>query len=81
MLGMWPQSRVSGTSIRLGGPGGRIDPIRPLAERRWRSPHDQADPGFELATFCLKDGALPTEQLRYLACNNTHENFIPFNYH
>ena len=45
------------SGIRLDGPGGRIDPIDaigPLAERKRRSPHDQAEPGFELATFCLE---------------------------
>ena len=42
---MWPQSRVPS-----------IDPIRPLAlaERQRRSLHDQAELGFELATFCLE---------------------------
>ena len=42
------------SSIRLGGPGGCIDPIGPLAERQLRSPHDKAELGFELATFCLE---------------------------
>ena len=36
------------SSIRLGGPGGCIDPIGPLAERQRRSPHDQAEPGYDL---------------------------------
>ena len=50
--------------IRLGGPGGRLDPVGPLAERQRRSSHDQAEPGFDLATFCL-EGWCSTN---YLAC-------------
>ena len=41
-------------SIRLGGSGGRIASLRPIAGYRRRSPHDQTEPGFELATFCLE---------------------------
>ena len=41
------------SSIRVGGSAGCIDPIGPQAELRRRSPHYQAEPGFELATFCL----------------------------
>ena len=41
-------------STWLGGPRGRLDPVRPLAGRQRCSPHDQAEPAFELTTFCLE---------------------------
>ena len=49
-----PHTRFYFSSIRLGGPRGRIDSILTLAEHQRRLPHDQAEPGFELTTFSLE---------------------------
>ena len=68
-----PHSTHEFSSIRLGGPGGRLDPVGPLAERQRRSPHDQAEPGFELAINLLFR-RMVLYQLRYLAVKKIYTN-------